>query len=356
MPKKILDDMSTIKKIDKAGMLKMIAEFPQMMEAGAKLGEKLELKLNGKISSVIVAGMGASGIGGDILATALQERVDFPIYVNRNYTISKSVKDVLFFAVSYSGNTEETLAALKEAEAKALKIVCITSGGRLKEEAEAKGYPLVLVPSGIQPRAALGFLFTPILIILENSGLIEGLKIEVERTVKLLCDLRKGYAEDTPQKLNSAKKLAASLKGSVPIIYGTSSVTDAAALRWRTQLNENSKMIAFTNLFPELDHNEIVGISALKAQKNNFSVVILRDASETSRMKKRIEATKAIIKKALKSMTEVWGEGQSRLERLISLIYFGDYLSAYLAILNKVDPTPVTAIEKLKKKLAEQSL
>jgi len=353
MKKQNLDNLSFIKKTDKSSMLKAISEFPEMMEKAILFAEKTELDPGNDVSAIVICGMGGSAIGGDILSSVLAEKTDLPVQVIRDYHISGIPKGSLVFAVSYSGNTEETLSAFRQADARGLKIVCITSGGKLKDEALAKGYPCVHVPQGYQPRAALGFLFVPMLVILEKIGVIKGVKGDIEKTAKLLRELKKEYGEDTLSKNNPAKKLAQKIRSTTPIIYGSFGSTSAMALRLKTQLNENSKIISFCGSFPEVDHNEIVGISSLKPGKHDFSVIILRDQEESPAMKKRIEATKRLMRKNIKNINEILAKGGSRLEKLISLVFFGDYLSAYVAVINGVDPTPVATIEELKKELAK---
>ena len=346
----ILDSPKKIKEIDKSDMLTFIDELPEMMLKAREISKAVKLPTLKKTEKIVIAGMGGSAISGDITSTLLSYEIEIPIFTYRTYDLPKAVgKETLLFAISYSGNTEETLSILKGSPTS--QIIAITSGGQLKKLAEEKGIPLILIPYGIPPRAALGYLLTPVLIILERLGLAQKLKEQIEETVNLLAKLKANYLVTTPEKANPPKKLAQKLYKKIPIIFATCGTTEAAGLRWKTQFSENSKMTALLNLFPELNHNEIVNLGELKKGEHSFSLVILRDKEDHKQVKKRIEITKKLLQDKIE-ITEVWAQGQSRLARLMSLIYFGDYLSVYLALLNGTDPTPVRIIENLKKELA----
>lgn len=296
--------------------------------------------------------MGGSAISGDIAAGLFFHKASIPIYVNRDYRLPAFVgKGTLVFALSYSGNTEETLNAVKEAGRAGAKIICITSGGKLKEVAENKGHPLYLLPSGFQPRAALPYLLIPVLKVLEEIGLTTGIQDEIKKSADLLRKLRGEYGIDRPQRSNPAKQLAKKLKDKVPLIFASRIITEAAGSRWKTQLNENSKVTALLAIFPELNHNEIVNLSILKREEHNFSLVLLRDEGDFERTKKRMEITKSLLGTQLGGVNEVWSQGKTSLERILSLIYFGDFLSVYLAVLRDIDPTPVEIIARFKKEL-----
>lgn len=350
MAESILDNPEKLGEIDKGNMFKVISEFPEMLQAAKKLASSINLGKIKNIKQIIVAGMGGSAIGGDIAWSVLSEKINIPITVIRGYSLPKYVgKDTLLIAVSYSGNTEETLSIVKEAENRRLSIISITSGGRLKEVSEAKGYPLIIIPTGIQPRAALPYLLVPMLIILEKLGFAQGISLEIAESVTVLKGLRAECTKE--EKSNQVKQLAHKLQGKVPVIFAVTGTTDAVGLRWKTQLNENSKVSALYNAFPELNHNEIVSMSMLEKGKHNFSMIVLRDEGDNERVKKRIEITKSLLGGQVGGVTEVWSKGKSKLARLLSLVYYGDFLSVYLAILGGIDPTPVKVIERLKKEL-----
>lgn len=349
-----LDNIEKIKEIDQSGMLTVVAETPQMLLDAYELSSKVSLPRMRKINQIVVSGMGGSAIAGDIVSSLVSSKA---VYVNRDYKLPAWVgnttmvaKETLFFALSYSGDTEETLSAIKEAAQRGLKIICITSGGKLKEIAESSGYPLYLIPSGYQPRAALPYLLVPLLKSLEEIGIISGIKDGVDESATLLRKLTEEYGIAKPLRSNLVKQLAKKLLWKIPIIFGTST-TQAAGLRLKTQFSENSKVTALFNVFPELNHNEIVNLSVLKRGEHNFSALFLRDERDSERIKKRIEITKSLIGSQLGGVNEIWSNGKSSLARILSLIYFGDFLSVYLAILRGIDPTPVQVITRLKKEL-----
>ncbi len=347
----ILDSEVKIKGIDRSNMLGKVFEFPRMLKEAVALAKSIKLDGIGSIDGVVISGMGGSAICGDIVRGVVEEKIEIPIIVNRGYSLPRFVSgNTLFFAVSYSGNTEETLSSLREAEARALKIIMLSSGGKLSEIAKQKGYPLVSLPSGIQPRAALPYLLSSILVILERLGVSPGASLEIEESLKLLGKLREEYMKE--HRSNSVKQLAQRLYGKVPIVFASEGITSAAGLRWVTQFNENSKMMAHLSIFPEMGHNEIVGLADLKRGKHDFSVMILRDQGDHERIKKKIEITKSLIEGELGGVTEVFSRGEGKLARILSLILYGDFLSVYVAILRNIDPTPVKVIEKLKKELS----
>jgi glucose/mannose-6-phosphate isomerase len=354
----VLDDIKKAKLIDSANMLKVVEDFPAQCEEAIRLGKTVALNgLEGivsKINSIVVLGMGGSGISGDIIRALFDDDLKVPFLVNKNYGVPKFVSaDTLVFAVSYSGDTEETLSGFDQAVERNCKVIGITTGGKLAEKAESKGLPVVRIPSGIQPRSALGYLFFPLLVILARLGFIPEKDIEIEETIGLLRAKSENYGYDSPLDKNSAKALAARLYCTLPVVYGFSGLTDTVAFRWKCQFNENSKIPSFWHVFPELNHNETVSWEFLEEITKNFSLILLRDKDEPQRLKKRIDITKDLIEKKFGGVETVWAEGKSKLAKMLSLIYLGDFVSVYLALLYGVDPSPVERISVLKKRLAE---
>lgn len=348
----ILNNDEAFGKVDRSGMLKVVAKTPEMLQESFAIEHKGALPKAKKLKQIVVSGMGGSAIAGDITANLLRQKANLPVFVNRDYGIPAFVgSDTLFFALSYSGNTEETLNAILEAQKKGAQIVCITSGGKLKELAEKNNFPSFLIPPGYQPRAALPYLLTPILKSLAKMGILTNLKKDFDETVALLEKLSKSFGLQKPTKENLVKQLAKKLAGKVPIVLAVNKTTSSAGLRLKTQFNENSKVTALFNVFPEMNHNEIVNLSVLKRSDHNFALIVLRDDGDSERVKKRIEITKSLLGVQLGGVAEVCAQGKSALARLLSLIYFGDFLSCYLAVLNSTDPTQVNVITRLKKEL-----
>ena len=339
---KNLDDQKLINKTDPKGMLGLIECFPGQCEKGRGIVKEFNLKpdyLEGrKIQNIMVTGLGGSAIGGDLLRTYLLNSLNIPILVNRNYLLPLMVdKNTLLIAVSYSGNTEEVISTYREAARRLLKVVCITSGGKLLELAVMNKHISIKIPKNLPPRLATPYLFFPMLIILQNSGLVDA----KEDINKLLNNLK-------PEKiLKVGQQLADNLSGKVPLIYTTASL-EPAAIKFKTDINENAKMHAFYNVLPELNHNELNGFVK---QMANFYVIVLEDEKEGQRMKKTISAVKSIIRKKGVPITDIVLKGDSRLLNVFTGIMIGLWTSYFLAIKNDIDPTPVEMIEDLKKSL-----
>lgn len=353
MASEILDSAEEIAALDRGGMLRAVCRLPEMLGQAEQFSASVQLAGPARVGQIMVLGLGGSAIAGNLAADALFKRAKVPILVNRHYLLPEFVgPETFIFAVSYSGETEEVLSAVKEADKRGCRVACVTSGGRLKEIAENKKYPLFLVPTGYQPRAALPFMLVPLLNGLEKLAVTPPLAAEIREAAALLARLRDEWGEGKPARANAAKQFARKLLGRLPIIFGSAGTTDAAALRFKTQLNENSKLTAHVGVFPELDHNEIVNLAALKREGHEFSLVVLRDEDDSERIKKRIEITKSLLSRQLGGSSEVVAQGKSPLARILSLVLFGDLVSVYLALLRGVDPTPVEVIGRLKKEMS----
>lgn len=349
----ILDDPVAEATVDRSGMLAVVGQVSAMVAQAEKIAAAVDLEKAERISQVLVLGMGGSAISGDIAADLLFKRIKVPLLVNRTYHIPEFVgPETLVLSLSYSGETEEVLNATREAERRKAKIICIASGGKLLQLAEAKKYPFFQIPGGYQPRAALPFLLIPLLTCLAKLGLIPSIEQEIKETIALLTKLCDEFGPNRPLRSNAVKQMAKRISGKLPIIFGSAGSTAAAALRIKNQINENSKQTALVNYFPELNHNEIANLASLKREENAFAWIILRDEDDSERVKKGIEIVKSLIGQKLGGINEIVSQGRLALARIFSLIIYGDYLSVYLALLRGVDPTPVEAISRLKKELS----
>ncbi len=300
--------------------------------------------------------MGGSAIAGDLFLGYVQDELKLPALVNRDYNIPNFVnQNTLFIATSYSGNTEEALSTLNKAHERKATIVGISSDGELEEFCRKNDYTFIKVPSGLPPRQALGFLFFPLVFLFERLGFISSKKAEVSETEKLLQELLGRYNMAIHSTNNVANQIAQSVYNSIPLIYTGAPFLHVLPVRWRNQFNENSKILAFSNVFPELNHNEIMGWEGIKKLRDYVRVLLLRDTEESRRMQQRISITKKIIQDQGVQLGEVFSEGQSRLARLFSLIYVGDWASYYLAMLNEKDPIKIDSIDLLKQKLSESN-
>ena len=320
--------------LDSQNLLQVIKDFPNQCKEALSLPKGISA--SGDVNNIIITGMGGSAVGGDFLKIYLSD-TDIPVYVNRGYKLPKFVNEKsLVFAVSYSGNTEETLSALNDAKERNAQIIGITSGGKLAEECEK----VIKIPSGLQPRAALGYTFFPMLGILHNSDIVRVKNDELNEMLEIL--------KQTDKFNDAGEELSKKLKEKIPVIYASEAL-GAIAFRWKTQINENAKMPAFYNVFSEMNHNEI---AAYKGMDHKFAAVIIRDKYDNDRIKRRMDICKEIMEQYVE-VEEVETQGESLLARMFSAIYLGDFVSYYMALSNRVDPSPVDIIEGMKKKLVE---
>ncbi len=350
----ILDDMDAIKNLDASDMLGFIQNFPEQIEEAVKIAKEIEIETF-KPYQIVIAGVGGSAIGGDILASWLFKRIEIPIFTNRAYKLPSFVgKNTLLFAVSYSGNTEETLSLFEEGIKKQCKVIAITSGGKLEKRCKEENVKLISIPPGKPPRAAVAYLFIPIVVVLKKLGIYEPDR-EVKVAIENLKGLRKKLVPESSTENNPAKQIALRLQGETPIIYGLA-IFNAIARRWQTQLNENAKVLAWYGAFPEMNHNEIEAWVNDKNSKSFAAVLLRDDFQHESRLQKRVKLTKSmILQKHAKKVIEVVAEGgeeKDYLARMLYSMYLGDFVSIYLAILRGIDPTPVKAIASFKKELA----
>lgn len=322
-------------------MNEIIKKYPDMCLEALEITNSLTIP-DYQFDKIIVSGMGGSAISGDLLKDSLRYEIKVPIEVCREYHIPEYADEkTVVFCVSYSGNTEETLSQFVDCIEKKCKIIGITSDGKLKEWCDKFNLPCVIIPNGYQPRSALPYLFVSILVCLKKLGLINKEK-EINETIETLRKIKTG----------KIKRIALSLKKSIPVIYGSDEFASVAK-RIKTQFNENSKNPAKYDVLPELDHNEIVGYEKNKLNKNSV-IILLRDKDEPKETKIRIDITKKNMRNKVKKIIELWSEGKSKIAKMMSLIFIGDYLSYELAVLNRVDPTETKSIVSIKKELKKR--
>lgn len=344
---------------DSQNMRQVILDFPKQFKVGMNSVEDLNLKIK-KFSNIIICGMGGSALPGNVLK-ALNTNLNLtklPIIIHRDYGLAKEAENhSLIFCISYSGNTEETISAFKEARRRKLNIVVIASGGKLINLAKKNKISFARVPFGVQPRCALGYQFSALYKILTELRLVKNLDREILNLEKFL----------KPKELESqGKLLAKKLLGGVPVVYSSSNFGLLAKI-WKIKFNENSKVPSFFNFFPELNHNEMVGMgeTKLKEAKRIFKFLILRDREQDSeRNLKRMEIMAKILKQKgfevmfinLEKLSKRPKEANFYLYFLLKIfsgILLGDWASYYLAIYQKTDPTPVNLVEEFKKKISK---
>jgi glucose/mannose-6-phosphate isomerase len=346
-----------ISHLDPSHMLSLLTSFPDQLGEAMEIMQQVRLSVKKKaIRNVVVAGLGGSAIGGDLLRTYLVDEVELPILVNRGYTLPGFVdSSTLVFASSYSGDTEETLAACRQAIRRKAHIIGITSGGKLLQLAVEANFSVIGIPAGYPPRAALGYSFIALLLSMAKLGFVGKQEESLREAQELVRQKGVEYHPSAPLGENEAKQFALKLRGKFPVIYAWGHHFEAVAIRWRGQLAENSKQLSSHHLFPEMNHNEIVGWGMPAAMMKKTTVVLLRDRGEPKPIGKRMEITKELIAPFAAETVEAWATGTSLLARLFSLLYLGDWVSFYLAVLNGVDPTPVHRIDVLKRRLAGSS-
>jgi glucose/mannose-6-phosphate isomerase len=342
-----LDDVKNINSVDKSGMLNYCVNASKHYREAAKIAEKIKADYP-KPDTIIVAGLGGSAIGGDLLKDWAKNQLTVPIEVSREYKLpAYANKKTLVFITSYSGDTEETLSSFLDALKRKCMIYCISSGGALLKYAKKHKVPYLQVTSGMPPRAALPYMLLPLLIYMEKMGLVKGVKEELKETFSLLEKISEENSPEKPTNENFAKNTAQNIGESAPAVYGFG-VYRSVAQRFKQQFNENSKSAAKWEYFPELDHNEIVGWEGRGEQCKWFSVIFIRDINEPVEIESRIETTKQIMEKVGLIMFDLEAQGKSPLAKMLSTIVVGDFISIYVAVLHGVDPTPVRTINILK--------
>lgn len=346
-----LDDIT---RRDPKGMSIWIADFPKQVEEAVRIGKAAKIKLNVKgIQNIVLTGLGGSAIGGDLLRSYLADDLAIPFLVNRNYLLPHCVgKNTLVIVSSYSGNTEETISAHKDAIKRKAKVLCISTGGATSAMAKKYKQPWIQIPPGLSPRAALGYSFFPLLIALAKLGFIKSKEKEIQETIRLLKVKASLYSNpESPE--NAPLKLAEQLKGKLPVIYSPAEHLDAINLRWRGQIAENAKQLSSGHVLPEMNHNELVGWKVLTDLMKQMHVIFLKDSGTHRRVAIRESITKQVLSQYAGMISEVSSEGKSLLARMFSLIHFGDWVTLYLAILNNEDPEPVAVIDYLKGELGK---
>jgi glucose/mannose-6-phosphate isomerase len=299
---------------------------------------------------LIVAGMGGSSVGGRLASGAFGPRLRRPLALAMGYDIPAWIgRETLVLCSSYSGSTEETLATYDAARAAGAPRIVATTGGPLAERARADGVPVVPLPGGFQPRAAVGYSFVTALEAARLCGAAPSVREELEGAAVLATELAAEWGPDGDED-SEAKRLARALHGTIPVITGTG-LTASVAYRWKTQLNENAEIPAFASKLPEHDHNEIVGWAGAERR---LGAVFLDDPEGDERAARRMEVTAELAAEGAAVVERVTARGDTRIERLVSLVLLGDLVSLYMAVLRGVDPVHVRAIDTLKERLAAE--
>ncbi len=348
-----LDDRSFVTRLDPKEMLRLTEEFPKQCREALAIAQSAQLpELEARPSLAMLTGMGGSAAGGDFARALFEAHGSVPFFVNRDYHLPNFVGlgDVVFCA-SYSGNTEETLSAYDDAKKAGAKIICITSGGKLAEQAKADGHSVIIVPGGQPPRTALGYMLIPVLVAAERLNLIPAQ--DYGAAFDLAEKASQEWKVESAFEKNQPKKIAEAMHHGLAVFYGLGTWQAIVANRWKGQMNENAKNLAFPNGFPELNHNEILGwVKAGEQGVSKWIVVILESGDESEKMKARAKVTEQLIGKTAEFF-HVRALGDDLLQKLLTLTFFGDFVSIYLAALNGIDPENIDSINTLKSELSK---
>ena len=349
-----LDDPEKLAAADPTDFLKAVEGLPAQLGEAMRLAHAVDgLPSIEGLRAIAVLGMGGSGISGELCRSVLAPLAPVPVATIRDYDVPAWVGPyTLVFAVSYSGGTEETLSAFHQAAERGARIVAVTTGGALAEEAGASGYPVVTVPGGLMPRAALGYVGIPPLVVSSRLGLAPGVDVALHEALEVVGQRARECHRSVPAASNPAKQLGARLVGCLPLVWGSEGIAGAAAYRMKCQFNENAKVLAGWATFPELNHNEVVGLyrSGGDSPPNPapLGVVVLRHEGENPRIARRIDVTRSLVSDSVEFVEDVWARGSSPLARLLDLITTGDHATTYLGIARGADPAPIVAIDTLK--------
>ncbi len=345
-------DRASLDALDSGHMLADILALPEQLGDALWRVESAAIEPIDTPGGLIVAGMGGSAVGGALARAALGDHASRPILAATGYGLPGwTTPDTTVLCASYSGNTEETLACFESAGALGARRIVVTTGGKLAEQARAAEVPVIPIPGGFEPRAAIAYLLVSALEVAALCGAGPRLAAEIDVTASHLEALVERWGPDAGEDAQP-KALARALHGTVPVIAGAA-LTAPIAYRWKTQINENTGVPAFSAELPELDHNEIAGWMGT-GSLGPFSALFLDDCDSHPRLRARIVLTERYVAPHARYTGVVSTEGESALERVCSLVLFGDLLSCYMAALRGVDPTAAPPLEELKRELTAQ--
>ena len=347
-----IESVEAIKKADPGDMLTKIKDLPLQVRDAWKIVQAATLPpAYGDVRNITIIGMGGSAIGGELAGALLADELKVPLTVHRDYGLPGYVgRDSLVIASSFSGNTEETLSGFEQATARGAKLLCITTGGKLAEEAKALRLPIITFGYRAQPRAALGYSLTLVLGALGKLGFARDMGTEIDQALADVARLEERVHEGA--RTNDAKKMAIEIVGKIPVIFGAG-VMGVMARRVKDQWNENAKNWAHYDVMSELNHNAVVGFPHPPIARQAQVVLLLRSKRDNPRHKVRFDATKELLDRSQIPHKDLQFDGSSLLSEVLQMTYFTDYVSFYVALLNGADPSPVTSIDFLKDRLAK---
>jgi glucose/mannose-6-phosphate isomerase len=359
---KILDNPSAIRNVDKKNMLQFCERTAEFLKDAMVRTKALHIPTETKVlgrtityqhpKNIIITGMGGSAISGDLLKDWLFDKATIPVETCRDFVLpAYADHESLVIAVSYSGETEETLSAFLQGIKRGCKPISLSSGGHLQKIAQKLKTPHIQIPSNFPaPRSAIAYLFMPLVILMERLQIVAEVEPEITEAFSVAERISQENGINSPTTINKAKKMATEVHNTIPVVYGFKQYCSAAR-RLKCQFNENGKVPSKFDSFTELDHNEVVGWEAPPNLTTNFSIIIIRDREEPAQITQRIELTKQIASSKVRKIIEIEALGRGNLAKILSIIQIGDFASTYLALLRGTDPAPTETIARIKTSL-----
>ncbi|MGE5704180.1 MAG: bifunctional phosphoglucose/phosphomannose isomerase [Clostridia bacterium] len=351
-----LDDRHALLQLDTIRALRDTEEYDKQFQEGWELSRTFDVSsITRPVKHIVVLGTGGgSAASVTLVKSYLFDELKVPMQLNQGYTIPAFVgEETLVIVVTHSGNTEEIIAGYEAAIESGAQIAVITAGGTVLEMAQKHGHAHLLVPGGMMPRIALGYIFLPIISLLTKLRLAGDKGADVAETIAQFARLKDQYGSHVATADNMAKQIATEMDGLTPVIYGTLPFFDAPAWRWKNQLGENGKVMAFWNAIPSLHHDEAVGWDAPAAMLKGYHFTLLRDCEDSEKTAKRVSISADILRERAGAVRVVQSEGSSRMARLFSIVYLADFVSLYTALIRGIDPTPVEVINLFKSKMGQ---
>ncbi|MHB2154621.1 bifunctional phosphoglucose/phosphomannose isomerase [Calditrichota bacterium GD2] len=340
--------------LDKSDYKSILLKFHLQIEQSPQLLEKASINIDvSKVKNIVYLGLGASGLAGDLLHDVLFDCLRVPMNVIGGYFLpGYCTENTLVIASSYSGETEETVAATKKAIESDAQVLIVTSGGEMRRLAEENNLSHILLPENFRSRHVLGLLFFPLYHFLGKNGFISRYQEDLSDLAKFVkkFSARNDYPTFSGNILS--RSLAYTIENKIPVIYSTAPYLRSVSRSWKDEIEQKAKALAIAGVIPEMNHNEIVGWEWNSDMIKNFIAIFLENKDVDSRILKRIEISKEIIKKRGVEVVEVYADGKSRLEKVFSLVLLGDWMSYYLALLYKKDPTEIKNVDYIRQKMS----
>lgn len=356
-----LDDRELLATIDNFNQLGAMLKWGELVKEARELSKKLQIPSKIRWNNlaweykqpknVIICGMGGSAIAGDYFVSLFENELNIPVIVNRDYNLPKFIdSESLVICISYSGNTEETLSRYREALNRKSMIASISSAGLLEKFSTKIGTPHVKIRAGIPPRTAFPLMYIALITIFEKFDLINNVEQQLEEVVRILEKLAVEYSQKAPIKENIAKEISYGIFNSIPLFIGYG-IYAPIAYRAKTQLNENSKVIAIAETLPEQNHNGIVIFDNPNVSLNDIAFIFIHDKEESKNITTRFEEVKKLASDKSEKVLEIFPQGKSKLAKQLSSTFLVDFISIYLGILHEIDPSITPSIDKLKQSL-----